>query len=145
MRPALGQDHPARVGTIDLDALPGRDRDGGGIQLTAQLRPEQVQHHPFRAALLSGIGRHSPGIRADPDSCHDALAVAVGGHARSMLQRQAICLGCAELPGAQHCPGGRQLQIRRFFALAHIVIAPEGVVRMARAMSNRGSRRLPDI
>ena len=63
MRPALGQDHPARVGTTDLDALPGRDRDGGGIQLTAQLRPEQVQHHPFRAALLSGIpGRHSPGI-----------------------------------------------------------------------------------
>ena len=65
------------------------------------------------------------GLRADPDSCHDALAVAAGGHARSMLQRQAICLGCAELPGAQHCPGGRQLQIRRFFALAHIVIAPE--------------------
>src|SRR5580698_10460916 len=38
-----------------------------------------------------------------------------------------------------------QMQIRRFFALAHIVIAPEGVVRMARAMSNRGSCRLPDI
>jgi len=38
-----------------------------------------------------------------------------------------------------------QMQIRRFFALAHIVIAPEGVVPMARAMSNRGSRRLPDI
>ena len=38
-----------------------------------------------------------------------------------------------------------QMQIRRFFALAHIVIAPEGVVRMARAMSNRGSRRLSDI
>jgi hypothetical protein len=36
-----------------------------------------------------------------------------------------------------------QMQIRRFFAPAHIVIAPEGVVRMARAMSNRGSRRLP--
>jgi hypothetical protein len=38
------------------------------------------------------------GLRADPDSCHDALAVAAGGHARSMLQGQATCLGCAELP-----------------------------------------------
>ena len=64
VRPALNQDRPARAGTIDLDALPGRDGDGGGIQLAAQLRAEQVQHHPFRAALLSGIpGRHSPGIQ----------------------------------------------------------------------------------
>ena len=44
------------------------------------------------------------GLRADPDSCHDALAVAVGGHARSMLQRQATCLGCAELPWSRQ-PG----------------------------------------
>lgn len=60
--PALGQDRPAGVGAVDFDALPGRDSNGVGIELAAQLRAEEVQHYPFRAALLSGIsGRHSPG------------------------------------------------------------------------------------
>ena len=34
----------------NFDALPGRDGDGGGVQLEAELRAEKVEHHPFRAA-----------------------------------------------------------------------------------------------
>jgi len=62
VRPALGQDCAAGVGAVDFDPLPGRNGDGVRIELAAQLRAEEVQHHPFRAALLSGIaGWLSPG------------------------------------------------------------------------------------
>ena len=35
--PALGQDRPAHVGSVNLDAFPGRDGDGGWVQLKAEL------------------------------------------------------------------------------------------------------------
>ena len=179
VRPALGQDRPARVGTIDLDALPDGTVMVAGFSSEPSCAPSRSSitrsaprcsaESPAGTApafwtvpalarapvtgkasltcpgllpgsrswswspshsltiLPSGPGRRRTiparssarqiwftvcrgdmaargdlvvieGLRADPDSCHDALSVAAGGHARSMLQRQATCLGCAELP-----------------------------------------------
>ena len=52
VRPALGQDGPALVGAVNLDAFSGRDGNGGRVQLKAKPRAEEVEHHPFRTALL---------------------------------------------------------------------------------------------
>jgi len=61
--PALDQDGPAPVGAVNLDAFPGRDGDGGWVQLKAKPRAEEVKHHPFCTALLSGVSCRHGSIR----------------------------------------------------------------------------------
>jgi hypothetical protein len=90
MGPALGQDRPVRVGAVHYNSFPRRYDDDGGVQLEAELRTQEVKHHPFRAALLSGIpGRNdSAGGGTSRPACPGAGAcsrqagrLGVRGHA----------------------------------------------------------------
>jgi len=56
VRPALHQDRPGCVSTIDFDVFAGGDGDRSEIQLLTQLPAEQVQHHSFSSPLPTDYG-----------------------------------------------------------------------------------------